>query len=240
MPVCSSSPKHQQRQRTSESEPAQLGNSGSTASGQQKRLKRSPSEPALHYNLRFNEQRRKRNAQTEAAQHVNYINTIDALPDDLLICIMVALSSTATSPSDLFNTMLVSKRFYAAGTNPHVLANAGISALAVKASAWSKGAERFFKQCVAAGNAEACRILSMIWELQAINESKAFQTRKKLMKKNLSRLQALLDNDVYRGNQISAATILFQRQCLEMDEAVKALRKEIQEHILQLLRQKSI
>lgn len=75
---------------------------------------------------------------------------------------MVALSSTATSPCDLVNAVLVSKRFYVAGTNPHVLAKAGVSALAVKASAWCEGAQRFLNRCVAAGNVEACYTLGMI------------------------------------------------------------------------------
>lgn len=86
----------------------------------------------------------------------------DALDDDLLISIMVAVSATATSPADLVNSMLVSKRFCAAGTHPRVLSGAGSSALAVKAAAWSVGAQRFLIQCTEAGNVEACYILGMI------------------------------------------------------------------------------
>lgn len=43
-----------------------------------------------------------------------------------------------------------------------MLSGAGSSALAVKAVAWSVGAQRFLIQCTEAGNVEACYILGMI------------------------------------------------------------------------------
>eukprot|EP00249_Psilotum_nudum_P025324 c29681_g1_i1 orf=102-1421(-) len=90
------------------------------------------------------------------------INAFDALHDDLLVSIMVAVSSTATSPADLVNSILVSKRFCAAAVHPQVLASASTAAFAVKASRWSDGAQRFLKQCAKAGNADACYILGMV------------------------------------------------------------------------------
>lgn len=87
---------------------------------------------------------------------------IDALHDDLLVNVMVAVSLTAKSPADLVNAMLVSKRFCAAATHPQVLARAGLSAFAVKASVWSEGAQRFLVRCSEVGNIEACYTLGMI------------------------------------------------------------------------------
>ncbi|KAJ7519153.1 hypothetical protein O6H91_20G025200 [Diphasiastrum complanatum] len=87
---------------------------------------------------------------------------IDALPDDLLVAIIVGVSSTASSPADLINTMLTCRRFCAAARHPVVLANVVIPGLAVKADSWSDGAHRFLKQCAVAGNVEACYTLGMI------------------------------------------------------------------------------
>lgn len=89
-------------------------------------------------------------------------NAFDALPDDLLVSIMMSVSSTATSPSDLINIMITCKRLYLMGLHRLVLANAALAALAVKASRWSDGAHRFLKRCADSGNAEACFILGMI------------------------------------------------------------------------------
>ncbi|KAJ7276561.1 hypothetical protein O6H91_23G014800 [Diphasiastrum complanatum] len=88
---------------------------------------------------------------------------IDTLPDDLLMAVILAVSSTASSPQDLINAMLTCRRFCAAATHPQVLANAAISAFAVKAESWSDGGHRFLKKCADAGNVEACYTLGMIW-----------------------------------------------------------------------------
>ncbi|KAJ7566241.1 hypothetical protein O6H91_02G093700 [Diphasiastrum complanatum] len=86
----------------------------------------------------------------------------DVLPDDLLISIFAAVSSSAKTPADLLNTMLTCKRFCAAARKAEVLANASMSALAVGACTWSEGAQRFLKKCADAGNTEACYTLGMI------------------------------------------------------------------------------
>ncbi|MCO5551368.1 hypothetical protein L7F22_004870 [Adiantum nelumboides] len=89
-------------------------------------------------------------------------SAFDKLHDELLVSIMVSLSSSATSPADLINAMLTCKRFCAAGTHTLVLANASTLTLAVKAKGWSEGACRFLRQCDKAGNVEATYTLGMI------------------------------------------------------------------------------
>ncbi|CAM6085717.1 unnamed protein product [Calypogeia fissa] len=86
----------------------------------------------------------------------------DNLPEDLLIIILSSLSSTASSPADLVNAMLVNRRFCATATHPRVLENASPAALAVTAASWSDGAHRFLRQCADARNIEACYTLGMI------------------------------------------------------------------------------
>ncbi|KAJ7299586.1 hypothetical protein O6H91_05G060300 [Diphasiastrum complanatum] len=88
---------------------------------------------------------------------------IDNLPDDLLTAVMVAVSSTASSPQDLINAMLTCRKFCASATHQQVLASAAIPAFAMKAQNWSDGAHRFLKKCADAGNVEACYTLGMIW-----------------------------------------------------------------------------
>eukprot|EP01018_Ginkgo_biloba_P021530 Gb_35548 [translate_table: standard] len=92
----------------------------------------------------------------------NRSNPFDSLHDDLLISIMVALSSSANSTADLVNAMLTCRRFCATATLPQVLAHASIAALSLKASKWSDDAHRFLKRCADAGNREACYMLGMI------------------------------------------------------------------------------
>lgn len=90
------------------------------------------------------------------------IDPFQSLPDDLLIGILVSVSSTAPSSADLANTMLTCRRFYCLSFNSWVLARAGIGTLAVNASRWSDGAHRFLKRCADVGNVEACYILGII------------------------------------------------------------------------------
>ncbi|XP_024531810.1 F-box protein At1g67340 [Selaginella moellendorffii] len=86
----------------------------------------------------------------------------DFVPDDLLVDIAMALVSTASSPADLFNMMLICRRFCAAATHPQVLARVSPQAFAVKAGSWSAGSHRFLKQCADVGNVEALYTLGMI------------------------------------------------------------------------------
>lgn len=97
-----------------------------------------------------------------SSSHASPPGFFDGLHDELLVSIMVALSSSAEAPSDLINTMLTCKRFCAAGAHRLVLASASPPVLGTSASKWSDGAHRFLKQCADAGNAEAAYALGMI------------------------------------------------------------------------------
>ncbi|KAL2608770.1 hypothetical protein R1flu_027343 [Riccia fluitans] len=101
-------------------------------------------------------------ARSPSLTHKCQGNAFDSLPDDLLVCILGALISTASSPADYASALLTCRRFWAAASHPQVVANASPGALAVKASSWSDGAHRFLKLCADAGNVEACYTLGTI------------------------------------------------------------------------------
>ncbi|ONI07977.1 hypothetical protein PRUPE_5G151000 [Prunus persica] len=86
----------------------------------------------------------------------------DGLPDDLVVFILCKLSSSASSPSDLINILITCKRLNRLGLHSVVLSKAGPKAFAIRAKNWSDSAHRFLKQCVSAGNIEACYTLGMI------------------------------------------------------------------------------
>ncbi|XP_008790767.2 F-box protein At1g67340-like [Phoenix dactylifera] len=89
-------------------------------------------------------------------------NFLNQLPDDIVVCILCKLSSSAACPSDLINVLLICKRLNGLGLHPLVLSRAAAKSLAVRAKNWSESAHRFLKQCADAGNLEACFILGMI------------------------------------------------------------------------------
>ncbi|KAI9084276.1 hypothetical protein K1719_033783 [Acacia pycnantha] len=86
----------------------------------------------------------------------------ESLPDDLVLCILTKLSSTAACPSDFTSVLITCKRFHGLGLQSQVLSKASPKALAFRAKNWSESAHRFLKQCADAGNVEACYILGMI------------------------------------------------------------------------------
>ncbi|KAL6973047.1 hypothetical protein U1Q18_027222 [Sarracenia purpurea var. burkii] len=86
----------------------------------------------------------------------------DGLPDDIVISILCKLVSTARCPSDYISILITCKRLNRLGLQPLVLSRAGSKTLAVRARNWSESAHRFLKQCVTAGNVEACYTLGMI------------------------------------------------------------------------------
>ncbi|KAL3835694.1 hypothetical protein ACJIZ3_010430 [Penstemon smallii] len=86
----------------------------------------------------------------------------DALPDDIVLCILCKLSATATCPADFANVLLTCKRFNGLGLNSLVLSRACNRMLAVKAKNWSESAHKFLKLCADTGNFEACFTLGMI------------------------------------------------------------------------------
>lgn len=54
------------------------------------------------------------------------------------------------------------KRLNRLGLHSVVLSKAGPKAFAIRAKNWSDSAHRFLKQCVSAGNIEACYTLGMV------------------------------------------------------------------------------
>ncbi|KAH6798122.1 HCP-like superfamily protein with MYND-type zinc finger [Perilla frutescens var. hirtella] len=86
----------------------------------------------------------------------------DALPDDLVLCVLCKLSSTARCPADFINVLTTCKRLNGLGLNSIVLSKACRKMLAVTAKNWSEPAHRFLKLCADTGNAEACYTLGMI------------------------------------------------------------------------------
>ncbi|XP_058093205.1 F-box protein At1g67340-like [Magnolia sinica] len=86
----------------------------------------------------------------------------DGLPDDLVVCILYKLSSTASSPSDFVNVLSTCKRLNGLGLHPLVLSRASPKSLALSAKNWSESAHRFLKLCADAGNIDACYSLGMI------------------------------------------------------------------------------
>ncbi|KAJ4835225.1 hypothetical protein Tsubulata_021050 [Turnera subulata] len=86
----------------------------------------------------------------------------DQLPDDLVVSILIRLTSSSTSPSDFINLLITCKRFNRLGLTPQVLAKAGPKTFAIKAKNWSPSVHRFLKLCVDAGNPEASYTLGMI------------------------------------------------------------------------------
>lgn len=83
-------------------------------------------------------------------------------PDDIVVFILTKLSSTASSPSHFFNTLLTCKRLNRLGFHPMVLSKAGPKVLAVKPKNWSENSHHFLKRCVNVGNVDACYTLGMI------------------------------------------------------------------------------
>ncbi|MED6121564.1 hypothetical protein PIB30_031429 [Stylosanthes scabra] len=94
---------------------------------------------------------------TEGAYEV-----FETLPDDLLLSILVKISSSANSPLDFINVLLTCKRLNTLGLHSMVLAKATNKTFSVKARNWSEFSHRFLKRCADAGNIEACYTLGMV------------------------------------------------------------------------------
>ncbi|KAG6429350.1 hypothetical protein SASPL_107399 [Salvia splendens] len=86
----------------------------------------------------------------------------NSLPDDLVLCVLCKLSSTAGCPPDFINILFTCKRLNILGLSSIVLSKACREMLAVKAKNWSESSHRFLKLCADTGNAEACYTLGMI------------------------------------------------------------------------------
>ncbi|XP_010556149.1 PREDICTED: F-box protein At1g67340 [Tarenaya hassleriana] len=86
----------------------------------------------------------------------------DSIPDDLVVCILCKLSSTARCPADFINVLMTCKRLNGLALNSLVLSKVSAKALAVRAKNWSESAHRFVRRCADAGSVEACYTLGMI------------------------------------------------------------------------------
>nr|DAD34250.1 TPA_asm: hypothetical protein HUJ06_004890 [Nelumbo nucifera] len=96
-----------------------------------------------------------------ALENVRESDFFDGLPDDLIVCILCKLSSTARCPADFINVLITCKRLNGLGFHLLVLSKASPKAFAVKVKNWSESSHRFLKQCADAGNIEACYTLGM-------------------------------------------------------------------------------
>lgn len=117
----------------------------------------------------------KRRRDAEAGQHIDCrkrrrfapevaggFEFIAALPDELVLCILCKLVSTASCPEDFINVLITCKRLNGLALNRLVLSKACADMLSIKAKNWCESAHKFLKLFVDAGNAEACFILGMI------------------------------------------------------------------------------
>ncbi|KAK9707574.1 hypothetical protein RND81_07G206000 [Saponaria officinalis] len=86
----------------------------------------------------------------------------DALPDDLLVCILTKFASSASSPAHFINLLLTCKRLRGLGLNSMVLSKASPKTFAIKALNWCDSAHKFLKLCSDSGNIEASYTLGMI------------------------------------------------------------------------------
>ncbi|KAL6011563.1 hypothetical protein ACLOJK_002011 [Asimina triloba] len=103
-----------------------------------------------------------RKRQKSAPEVSGQSDFFDGLPDDLVVCILCKLSSSAASPSDFISLLSTCKRMNGLGLHPLVLQRASLKSLAVSAKNWTDSAHRFLKLCADAGNIEACYTLGMI------------------------------------------------------------------------------
>ncbi|GMJ00105.1 hypothetical protein like AT1G67340 [Hibiscus trionum] len=103
-----------------------------------------------------------RKKQRTARKCTEKSDLFDGLPDDLVISIVSKLASSATSPLDFISILLTCKRLNRLAVHPLVLSKVGFKVFAVKARNWCDSVHRLLKQCVKAGNVEACYTLGMI------------------------------------------------------------------------------
>ncbi|KAJ1279190.1 hypothetical protein BS78_04G136300 [Paspalum vaginatum] len=92
----------------------------------------------------------------------NEMGAFEVLPQELVMSVLAAVSSRVDKPADLFNAMLVCKKFSELGMNPPVLKVASVACLSVRFSKWCAAEERFLLRCGDSGNAEANYLLGMI------------------------------------------------------------------------------
>ncbi|KAL9225555.1 hypothetical protein vseg_001461 [Gypsophila vaccaria] len=94
-----------------------------------------------------------------AGESVDYL---EALPDDLLICILSKLASSATCPPDFINLLITCKRMKGLALNPMVLSKASPKTFSIRPHNWCHSAHKFLKLCSDSSNLEASYTLGMI------------------------------------------------------------------------------
>ncbi|KAL6634285.1 hypothetical protein ACP70R_026956 [Stipagrostis hirtigluma subsp. patula] len=99
---------------------------------------------------------------TEEAPAGGDLGAFEVLPQELLVSIFAAVSSTAEKPADLFCPMLTCKTFLKVGNHPQVRKVASARCVAVRAARWCRAADHFLRRCGNDGNPDANYLLGMI------------------------------------------------------------------------------
>ncbi|KAF6161469.1 hypothetical protein GIB67_009348 [Kingdonia uniflora] len=110
----------------------------------------SPSEQELNSNDR-GEQSSTNNADDVPEQ----LNLFERLPDDIVIDVLCELSSAAKCPSDFISVRFTCRSLYTLSRSPIVLVKMSPETFG-RAKNWSEFAMAFLRDCVDAGNIEAC------------------------------------------------------------------------------------
>ncbi|XP_062224502.1 F-box protein At5g50450-like [Phragmites australis] len=124
----------------------------------------------------------------EAPVGYGYLGAFEFLPQELIVSVLAAVSSSADKPADLFSAMLTyvyrfglvcvvifggdarvldgidrrCKKFSKLGKNPLVRKVASAQCVAVRAASWCRDAYHFLCRCGNDGNADANYLLGMI------------------------------------------------------------------------------
>ncbi|CAH1424602.1 unnamed protein product [Lactuca virosa] len=109
-----------------------------------------------------NRKRLKSSSGLPVVVHSSQCDFLDTLPDDIVLCILSKLGSTAGCAADFFGVLSTCKRLNGLGLHSLVLSKLSTNCFAVKAKNWSESSHRFLKGCSDAGNAEASYTLGMI------------------------------------------------------------------------------
>ncbi|CAI5472536.1 unnamed protein product [Closterium sp. Yama58-4] len=88
--------------------------------------------------------------------------TIDSLPEEVLVKVLAAVSSTAESPAEVVAPSMTCRRWKRASQDKDVMCSTSRGGVAVRARQWSIGAFTFLRRLSENGCLEACFMLAMI------------------------------------------------------------------------------
>ncbi|GJP62188.1 hypothetical protein CLOP_g19277 [Closterium sp. NIES-67] len=88
--------------------------------------------------------------------------TIDSLPEEVLVKVLAAVSSTAENPAEVVSPSMTCRRWKRASQDRDVLCSTSRGGVAVRARQWSIGAFIFLRRLSENGCLEACFMLAMI------------------------------------------------------------------------------